>query len=120
MHHPAPQRRCLRPALRRVYRPRRPCRAGAARKEVFSEANWQRRHFHLARNAFSRASTGRTARIGAELRDVWNAVDADRAQAALNELVDSYRDTHPDFAEWFQSSVSEGFTIFALPDRHRI
>lgn len=59
-------------------------------------------------------------RIGAELRAMWNTGDAVRAQAALNDLIDSYRDRRPTFAEWIESGIPEGFAVFALPDRHRI
>lgn len=51
---------------------------------------------------------------------MWNAAHADRAKVALNDLVESYKDRHPAFAEWLESSATEGFTVFTLPDRNRV
>ena len=59
-------------------------------------------------------------RIGAELRAMWNTGDAVRAQVALSDLVDSYRDRRPAFTERIESGIPEGFAVFALPDRQRI
>ena len=93
---------------------------GAARRAVFPGAKWQRCQFHLAQNAFNKAPAKIRDRIGAEFRAVWNAGDAARAQAALNELVESCADTHPAFAEWLEGSIPEGLAVFDLPDRHSI
>ncbi len=58
-------------------------------------------------------------RIGTELRAVWNASDLARAEAALSDLVASYRDAAPKLAEWPEENAPEGLTVFALPDHHR-
>ena len=30
----------------------------------------------------------------------------------------SYRDKHPDFADWLENNVPEGLAVFTLPDAH--
>lgn len=61
---------------------------------------------HLARNAIHHAqSLAIRKRIGAELREVWNASSLAKAQAALVELVTSWRDTAPKLAAWLEESV---------------
>ena len=50
----------------------------AARRAVFPGAKWQRCEFHLAQNAINRTPSKIRKRIGAEIRAVWNAADADR------------------------------------------
>jgi len=58
-------------------------------------------------------------RIGSELRAVWNAPDLAKAEAALSDLVASYRDSAPKLAEWLEENLPEGLTVFALPEHHR-
>jgi len=92
----------------------------AARRAVLGGANWQRCQFHLARNAIHHApSLGIRKRIGAELREVWNASTLAKAETALADLVTSYRDSAPKLAQWLEENVPEGLTVFALPEHHR-
>jgi putative transposase len=92
----------------------------AARRAVLGGATWRRGQFHLAQNAIHHApSLAIRKRIGAELRAVWNAASLAKAEAALAELVATYRDTGPKLAAWLEESVPEGLAVFALPERHR-
>jgi len=92
----------------------------AARRAVLGGAKWQRCQFHLAQNAIHHApSLAIRKRIGAELRTVWNASDLPKAETALAELVETYRDSAPKLAEWLEKNVPEGLTVFALPEHHR-
>ncbi len=76
--------------------------------------------FHLAQNAIHHAPNAAIRkRIGTELRAVWNASDLAKAEAALTELVETYRDAAPKLAEWLEENVPEGLTVFALPGHHR-
>ena len=60
----------------------------AARRAVLGGATWQRCQFHLARNAIHHTpSLASRKRIGAELREVWNAGSLAKAETALAELV---------------------------------
>lgn len=92
----------------------------AARRAVLGGATWQRCQFHLARNAIHHAPNAEIRkRIGAELRAVWNASKLAKAEAALAELVASYRDTAPKLATWLEENVPEGLAVFTLPEHHR-
>ena len=92
----------------------------AARRAVLGGAKWQRCQFHLAQNAIHHApSLAIRKRIGAELRTVWNASDLPKAETALAELIETYRDSAPKLAEWLEKNVPEGLTVFALPEHHR-
>jgi len=92
----------------------------AARRTVLGGATWQRCQFHLAQNAIHHAPNALTRkRIGAELRAVWNAASLAKAEAALAELVATYRDTAPKLAAWMQESVPEALAVFTLPEHHR-
>ena len=93
---------------------------GAARKAVLPGAVWQRCQFHLAQNAIHHApSAAIRKRIGAELRNVWNAATRDAAEQALNGLVAGYRSNAADLAIWLERNVPEGLTVFAFPEQTR-
>lgn len=87
---------------------------------VFGSATWQRCQFHLAANAIHHVpNVAIRARIGSELRSVWNAGSLAKAQAALDELVAGYCKTAPKLADWLENAIPEGLAVFALPEHHR-
>ena len=50
---------------------------------------------------------------------MWNASTLAKAEAALTELVASYRDSAPKLATWLEENVPEGLAVFTLPEHHR-
>lgn len=83
-------------------------------------AIWRRCQFHLAENAIHHAPSREIReRIGAELRQVWNAETADQAQKRLDEIVAAYRAKAPNLAEWLETNIPEGLPSFTLPAPHR-
>ncbi|MCP3862550.1 MAG: IS256 family transposase [Aestuariibacter sp.] len=92
----------------------------AARRAVLGGAKWQRCQFHLALNAIHHAPSATIRkRIGAQLREVWNAASLAKAETALGELVKTYRESAPKLAAWLENNVPEGLTVFSLPEHHR-
>jgi putative transposase len=92
----------------------------AARKAVLTGATWQRCQFHLAQNAIHHApSLAIRKRIGAELRQIWNASDPNLATESLRRLVESYRDKAAKLAAWLEDNVPDGLAVFTLPEAHR-
>ena len=92
----------------------------AARRAVLGAATWQRCQFHLAQNALQHGPNNDIRkRIGKQLRAVWNASSLEAAEVELAALVASYRDKHPDFADWLENNVPEGLAVFTLPDAHQ-
>ncbi|NUH65111.1 IS256 family transposase [Sulfitobacter sp. S0837] len=92
----------------------------AARRAVFGGATWQRCQFHLAQNAIHHTpNLAVRKRIGAELREIWNAASLDKAETSLAELVTDYRDAAPKLAAWLEENVPEGLAVFTLPKHHR-
>ena len=107
---------------------------GAARRAVPGGATWLRCRssgklstgefpdppHHLARIALHHAPSLKTRkRIGAGLREVWNAGSLARAESVLEELVADDRDTAPALAAWLEEAVPEGLAVFSLPGLHR-
>ena len=92
----------------------------AVRRTVFGAATWQRCQFHLAMNAAQHAPNRDIKnRIGRQLRAVWNASSMSTAQSELDALVASYREKHPDFANWLENNVPEAMAVFSLREPHR-
>ena len=92
----------------------------AARQAVLTAAPWQRCQFHLAQNAIHHApSLAIRKRIGAELRQIWNAPNLAAAEENLCQLVASYRDKAAKLAQWLEDNIPEGLTVFILPEHHR-
>ena len=92
----------------------------AARKAVLGGAIWQRCQFHLAQNAIHHAPTlAIRKRIGAELRQIWNAPNLETATENLRRLVEIYRDKASKLAAWLEGNIPEGLAVFTLPEHHR-
>ena len=92
----------------------------AARKAVLGGAIWQRCQFHLAQNAIHHAPTlAIRKRIGAELRQIWNAPNLETATENLRRLVETYRDKTSKLAAWLEGNIPEGLAVFTLPEHHR-
>ena len=92
----------------------------AARRAVLGGANWQRRQFHLARNAIHHApSLAIRKRIGAEPRA---GLERGLSGEGRNRPRQARRDLprhRPETRGMAGASVPEGLAVFALPERHR-
>ena len=92
----------------------------AARTAVVGGATWQRCQFHLAQNAIHHApSLAIRKRIGAELRQIWDAPNLQTAPENLRRLVETYRDKASKLAAWLEANILEGLAVFTLPEHHR-
>ena len=92
----------------------------AALKATLSGVQWQRCQFHLQQNA-SAYVTRKNERpaIASRIRSIFKAEDATEAQEKLDRLVAEQRQANPKLANWLESNLPEGFTIFSLPKPHR-
>ena len=92
----------------------------AAREALFPGVPWQRCQFHLAQNAMAyvpRMSMRRE--VGEDIRTLFNAADREEAERRLGLAVKKYRRSAPKLAEWMETNIPEGFTVFAFPAQHR-
>ena len=93
-------------------------RIGGANRQ--RDLTWRRCQCHLQRSAFHRAPTAPVRkRIGADLREVWNAQGIEQAQAALDELAEACRPRPTKFADWLEHNAPEGLAVFSLPEARR-
>jgi len=92
----------------------------AARRAVFPNVPWQRCQFHLQQNA--QAFVPQVAlrpEVARDLRAVFNALDRAEADERLAKMVEKYQRPAPKLAEWMETNVPEGLTVFVLPEAHR-
>lgn len=90
----------------------------AAKQAVFASILWQRCQFHLAQNAQSYAPNRETKLVfGQVLRDIFNGCSIDDADRKRRDAIEKYGQRHPEFANFLEEAVPEGFTIFRFP-RH--
>jgi len=88
----------------------------AARQAVFPSVLWQRCQFHLAQNAQHYAPNQPMKLVfGQVVRDIFNACSMDDADRKRQEALDKYESEYPEFVEFLDKAIPEGFTIFQLP-----
>ena len=93
---------------------------GAARRACFNGVPWQRCQFHLQQNAMQYVpKLEMRTEVASDLRNVFNAPDANEAQRQLNLVITKYTDSAPKLAQWMEKNVPEGLTVFSLPSAHR-
>jgi transposase-like protein len=93
----------------------------AARTARFPGVAWQRCQFHLQQNALHYVPRVALRKIvAAQLREIFNALTLELAEALLKKMVSSYRKSTPELAAWLEQNVPESFTVFALPKEHRL
>lgn len=92
----------------------------AARAAVFPSVPWQRCQFHLQQNAQAYVPRhDERAKIGGEIRSIFNAPDEAEARRLLEQFVKRHESTAPRLARWAEDALPQGFTVFGLPEAHR-
>ena len=92
----------------------------AAVCSLFPGVAWQRCQFHLQQNAGAFVPrVDMRKQVAREIRGVFNAPNRAEADRLLAQLVESYRESAPNLAEWLDQNIPEGLAVFALPHAHR-
>jgi transposase-like protein len=92
----------------------------AALRACFSATPWQRCQFHLQQNAQQQITKQELKiKIAAEIATIFNADDRPHAEARLESFIKSYSQTQPKLAQWAETNLPEGFTVFSFPEAHR-
>ena len=52
------------------------------------------------------------AAIATDIRDIFNAPSGGEGEAMLRTRVEQYRDRNPELADWMETNLPEGFTVF--------
>jgi putative transposase len=81
---------------------------------------WQRCQCHLQRNAASYVPKIKMRkRVHNDIRDIFNAPDRKSAEERLKSYVAKYEKTAAKLSVWMEENLTEGLTVFALPEGHR-
>lgn len=92
----------------------------AARQAVFGGVPWQRCQFHLQQNAGQYVPKQEMkSEVAADIRAIFNAPNRHEAEALLRKTVEKYAKSAAKLANWLESSLPEGLTVFAFPEPHR-
>ncbi len=92
----------------------------AARQAVFGGLPWQRCQFHLQQNAQAYVPRqALKAEVAADIRAVFNAADRPAAELLLKQTVARYAVTAPKLADWLETNIPEGLTVFDRPAHQR-
>jgi transposase-like protein len=92
----------------------------AARQAVFGGTPWQRCQFHLQQNAGQHVPRqSQRKEVAADLRMVFTAPDRSTAEAYLKQVVEKYSQTASQLAEWMETNIPDGLTVFNFPAAHR-
>ena len=92
----------------------------AARQAVFAGLPWQRCQSHLQQNAQAYVPRqALKAEVAADIRAVFNAADRPAAELLLKQTVARYAVTAPKLADWLETNIPEGLTVFDRPTHQR-
>jgi len=92
----------------------------AARKAVWPSVPWQRCQFHLQQNAQSYVPQHDMKRkVASRIRAIFTAPDQSEAERLLNAFISDYEKSAPKLANWAETALPEGFTVFAFDEHLR-
>ena len=82
---------------------------------------WQRCQFHLQQNAMAFVpKADLRAAVACDIRSILQASDLVQAQRRLQAVVEKYKVSAPQLADWLEANAPESLTVFNLPEAHRI
>ena len=91
-----------------------------ASQAVFGGLPWQRCQCHLQRNAQAYVPKQAMKReVAADIRAIFNAATRHDAEALLAQTVNKYATKASKLADWLETNIPEGLTVFAFPDTQR-
>lgn len=92
----------------------------AARTASFGGVPWQRCQFHLQQNAQAYGPRqAMKAEVAADIRAIFTAANGIEANALLTRTLEQYAKRASKLANWMESALPEGLTIFSLPAAYR-
>lgn len=90
-----------------------------ARRSVFPSIPWQRCYFHLVRNAMAYSPTVKMRKeIAMALKTIYGCMTKEDAQYMKENMIDRYKKSAPEFADWLDKNAEEGFTFYQFPKEH--
>jgi len=92
----------------------------AARESVFPSVPWQRCQTHLQQNAAPYVpKLSMRKEVANDIRSIFNAPNLMEAERMLEMAVEKYKTTASRLSSWMEMNISEGLTVFMLPESQR-
>lgn len=92
-----------------------------ALKAVFPGVMWQRCQFHLQQNAQKYITKlDMKKEVAGDIRTIFNSPNYLEAERYLKLIVEKYKEKMPKLSDWMETNLREGFTVFNIPESHRI
>ena len=92
----------------------------AAREAILGGIPWQRCQFHLQQNAQAYVpKKSMQEDVARDIRTIFDAPDREKADTYLKDVIEKYAHSAPKLADWLESDLSEGLTVFSFPAAHR-
>ena len=89
-------------------------------RAVFGGLPWQRCQCHLQRNAQAYVPKRDMKReVAADIRAIFNAATRLDAETLLAQVVKKYASRAAKLADWMETNIPDGLTVFSFPDTHR-
>jgi len=91
-----------------------------ALNSVLPSVHWQRCQFHMCQNA-QQYSPKKSMReeIAYAMRNIFNSPSLEAAKSMVEQVVNQYRKSAPEFTQWLEDNILDGLTCFAFPQKHR-
>ena len=86
-----------------------------------SRISHKKTQFHLQQNAGKYVTRPDDREpVARTIRAIFTATDAAVANEKLKHVVKHWQSVHPMLALWAEENLSEGLTVFGLPEPHRV
>ena len=92
----------------------------AALRSVFPSVPWQRCQFHMSQNAQHYAPKKHMKEeIAFAMRNIFSSPSIETANIMINQTIQQFEKSAPEFVQWLEGNISEGLTCFDFPQKHR-
>jgi len=92
----------------------------AARKAVWPSVLWQRCQFHLQQNAQKYVlKKSMKVEVANRIRAIFHALNREEAERLLKLFIADYAKSMPKLAQWAETALPEGFTVFMFDEKQR-
>ncbi|HUU26662.1 MAG TPA: IS256 family transposase [archaeon] len=91
----------------------------SAIERYFQGCQWQRCQVHYLRNLLNMVPKKLRKILADQMKDLFNAPNAETAQERSRQLISLYEDKYPEIADFLESNVDDVLACFNFPEEHR-
>jgi len=57
--------------------------------------------------------------IAYAMRSIFNSPSLEAAESMVEQVINQYQKSAPEFTQWLEDNIFDGLTCFAFPQKHR-